>query len=418
MDCTFSSNSATYGGGSYEDTLTRCTFSGNSADKGGGSYLSTLTDCMLTNNLATGYGGGSYEGTLTGCTLANNAAYVDGGGSYDGTLINCIIWNNTADGVSDNWFASSPDFAYCCTTPLPGGTGNSSDDPLFADGLAGHYRLLPQSPCLNAGYNDSVTTETDLDGNARISDGTVDLGAYEGATLSYLLITSTTLQVAIEVDTYDLAGISSDLSGTMVWSNAANQATGSQTAGTTWQISDIPLAPGENQISVQSTNAQRQSFGDWITVVRNPVDAGDSPIHYVSLSGTAEWPYTNWVTAATCLQNAVDAAVDGDTILVAAGTYKLDDQVVVTNAVCLQSVAGAEYTLLDGQQKNRVLYLGQEVTVDGFTVTNGYSQGYGGGVHCENESTLTHCIIANNSAVIAGGGSYLGTLSDCTLSGN
>ena len=42
-----------------------------------------------------------------------------------------------------------------------------------------NLRLQPNSPCINAGDNSYVTGATDLDGNPRISGGTVDIGAYE-----------------------------------------------------------------------------------------------------------------------------------------------------------------------------------------------------------------------------------------------
>ena len=52
-----------------------------------------------------------------------------------------------------------------------------------------NLRLQSNSPCINAGDNDFVTTATDLDGNPRVVSGTVDIGAYEyqgtGSVISY-----------------------------------------------------------------------------------------------------------------------------------------------------------------------------------------------------------------------------------------
>ena len=45
---------------------------------------------------------------------------------------------------------------------------------------AGDYRLLPSSPCIDKGINqDWMLDATDLAGNPRILNGTVDMGAYE-----------------------------------------------------------------------------------------------------------------------------------------------------------------------------------------------------------------------------------------------
>jgi hypothetical protein len=60
-----------------------------------------------------------------------------------------------------------------------GGTGNITNDPVFIDLAGGNLRLQSSSPCINAGNNGYVGTPTDLDGNPRIINGTVDMGAYE-----------------------------------------------------------------------------------------------------------------------------------------------------------------------------------------------------------------------------------------------
>ena len=56
-------------------------------------------------------------------------------------------------------------------------------DNKFGDTNAGNYRLLGDSPCVNAGLNDAwMTNAVDLDGRPRIhvySGNIVDIGAYE-----------------------------------------------------------------------------------------------------------------------------------------------------------------------------------------------------------------------------------------------
>ena len=58
--------------------------------------------------------------------------------------------------------------------------GNSSLDPRFFDPESGDLHVTSDSPAINAGSNDYASGNTnDLDGNARVLDGTVDIGAYE-----------------------------------------------------------------------------------------------------------------------------------------------------------------------------------------------------------------------------------------------
>lgn len=125
-------------------------------------------------------------------------------------------------------------------------------------------------------------------------------------------------------------------------------------------------------------------------------------IHYVDASGTNPVsPYTNWVTAATNIQNAVDAASSGELILVTNGVYATGgriwsdsgtNRVTLTNSVTLQSVNGPAVTMIVGGRAvgaslttaTRCVGMGNNAVLLGFTLTNGEAGGgnypSGGGV--------------------------------------
>ena len=59
------------------------------------------------------------------------------------------------------------------------GEGNIDADTLFVDVTGGDLRLLFESPAINAGINSEVILPGDRDGNPRIVEDRVDMGAYE-----------------------------------------------------------------------------------------------------------------------------------------------------------------------------------------------------------------------------------------------
>jgi hypothetical protein len=134
----------------------------------------TLEDCVITGNVAWDGAGGALRSTLRNCTVVNNAG--SPGGTYQCTNYNCTIYYNTYFG-GPNW--SGGLLTNCCTYPLPSGTGNFTNAPMFVDVTNGNLRLQTNSPCINAGNNSYVTNSLDLDGRPRIVGGTVDIGAYE-----------------------------------------------------------------------------------------------------------------------------------------------------------------------------------------------------------------------------------------------
>ena len=59
------------------------------------------------------------------------------------------------------------------------GDNNVVADPRFVNAANGDFHLAAGSPCIDAGVNSYVAGATDLDGNARIVNGKVDIGCYE-----------------------------------------------------------------------------------------------------------------------------------------------------------------------------------------------------------------------------------------------
>jgi len=183
-NCIVKNCMAALGGGIAGGTVYNCTITQNRVTNGGGgTEASDIYNSIIYDNDA-GFAAGSYYGTRVNCTIVGNRAswsYNDGAGVSFGNTYNSIVWNNTVNGVVNNYYlANGGVLSYCCTYPLPSGTGNLSSDPLFVDASSADYRLLKGSPCLNVGNNSYAVGSIDLLGSARIQNSTVDMGAFEG----------------------------------------------------------------------------------------------------------------------------------------------------------------------------------------------------------------------------------------------
>ena len=185
----------------------------------------------------------------------------------------------------------------------------------------------------------------------------------------------------------------------------------------------------------------------FLLVLTTACSTASATIRYVDLNcPTPTAPYTNWSTAATTIQDAVDAVNGADLILVTNGVYAsgggsvygMSNRVAVTKSgITVQSVNGPEQTIIQGWQVPgttngpgaiRCVCLAGNAVLSGFTLTNGatlasgdeYNSQSGGGVRAISQSAVvTNCIITGNSAARYGGGVYgYGTLNNCILIGN
>ncbi len=202
------------GGGIYNRTsILNCenvTITGNNSTAGAGiiiEYYSNvkINNAIIASNTATNFGGGVYtedsEVIMNNTTIANNSTTVsDGGGIYSGsslkpvTLNNCIIWNNKCGQEGNQLYRYYGDLTlnYCCysngpndiiSQPSPPTTSNCINlNPMFVNAAGGDHRLYGNSPCVNNGDNSANTTSTDIRGQARKQQTTIDIGAYEWTT--------------------------------------------------------------------------------------------------------------------------------------------------------------------------------------------------------------------------------------------
>ena len=132
--------------------------------------------------------------------------------------------------------------------------------------------------------------------------------------------------------------------------------------------------------------------------------------------GPSGYPYSK-------IQDAIDAANTGDTVLVHDGTY--EENIVITGkSITLRSANGPTVTIIDGNNTGYVVYIGTNGTiVDGFTIRNGTAN-FGAGIRIwwQASAVIKNSIITGNIAAWFGGGIYTDslstTISDCTISFN
>ncbi|MHC4498150.1 MAG: right-handed parallel beta-helix repeat-containing protein, partial [Planctomycetota bacterium] len=510
IDCTFSGNTADGRGGGIGNSndasavLVNCRFLGNSAAWSGGGMASsrgggTLLGCTFSGNSSDKHGGAlSGTATITNCTFSANSAEI-GGGIYGGesSLTNSILWGNR------DFFGAGEEAQICGGTLIVdysciqgwsgalGGTGNIADDPWFveavgADHVAGteddNLRLLSGSPCLDAGDNSALPPSliTDLDGNPRVVNGVVDMGAYEGPKQGFRLNTqavtvaegqAATFTVALAMDPLGTVEVTvahrsgdSDItvvSGASLVFNSSNYT----------QPQTVTLAAAEDADYFNGSAVIGVSASGFVTAALGALEwDNDTPaVLYVDDSATGADDGTSWSDAFTDLQEALAVAAGlskvkeirvGQGIYTPAGpggdrdaTFQLLSNLVLRGGYAglnqpdpdardvetyetilsgdLDGNDGPDFTN-NGENSRHVVtgrLIDETAVLDGFTITagNGYEDadnyGYkGGGMYVESSNpTLVDCTFRGNLAVI-GGGMYIksgsSTLTGCTFRGN
>lgn len=414
-NCLFLSDSANYGGAiytSYDNCIvSNCTLIGNKAYYGGGAYGSgQFYNCLIANNTANYYGGIDFSGGMYNCHIVANQTLNSSTLNYTyGQVYNSLFWGNRSPNYPDAYQTDgSATFTHCAIEgnypnystltgcfPLSSENEGNLTSPRFVRpsigvgaeyALGNDWTLQEGSILIDRGYMDStiVLPSTDLAGNSRVQNGTVDMGCYESTNLGLILPEYTN-------------GI----------------------------------------IYVTPTGAGLRDGTSWA----NAMDDINTAILHSSLSGhpqvwVAEGTYQG-DTGANAFTMVGGVDVYGGFAGNESATFNLDAR-----------DREAHLTVLDGMGSRRVLYQPADLTNDssiwdGFTLTGGQAgdndgggaylrQGgilanstvtncrgyYGGGVY-NNYGTLRNCLITGDSAYNGGGVyNYYGTITNCTITAN
>jgi hypothetical protein len=441
-NCYFIGNEAEDEGGGMANQnashakIINCTFTNNYSGAagafryGGGAGLANtsssppITNCLFVGNKVDGgnfdNGGGILNDadsnpTITNCTFVDNYAK-NGGGIYnkDGSaaiITNCIIWGNTinnGDGTQVKNDNSDPTFAYC---DIEGGWDGS-------------------------GVANSGSTPVDGGGNINADP------QFVGSTLNVH-------------HPYSIWGTSP----------CADAGYG----GTNSQPYDIRGAGFDRKLSKTDGTAGTIDIGAYEFNINNdPVNTGR---YYVDADASGNDNGSNWANAFTSFQSALDNAVSGDEIWVAAGTYKpssfydgptdnnrhyhfrmINGVTIYGGFAGIETSAsertnygsgGANETILSGDIGtpddnsdncyhvfNHPLGVGLDGTavLDGFSITGGNANilaphNYGGGMYNSSSSSpsIINCTFTNNTASFGGGMSNISSspsIINCTFKDN
>ncbi|UCG47658.1 MAG: right-handed parallel beta-helix repeat-containing protein [Phycisphaerales bacterium] len=480
---------SSYGGAIYcqgsSPTISRCRIMNNRSVyyRGGGAGIccydnsNPLIDhCIIAGNVDTSYytyyGGGAAvfcekqsHPVVTHCTIvANNADLSTGGGIKIGwqsgaTIANCIFWRNSAAlGPQIDIARTGYDDISVSHCDIQGGLAGISTpdlwpldwcryiidaDPCLVDPNAGDYHLSNLSPCINAGDPNFGPGPdlTDIDGDPRVINGRIDIGADEFDAEGPVIEISPRLfhfyaeEFGPDPQPQTLT-IRNSGAGSLKWRMTEDcpwlslTPTFGESAG---RPNQIELAASVEALNIGRYKCKLHGADP------NAVNTPQSVTVFLHVYGTAAHVPAQLPT----IQDGVDYVFDGGKVIVADGLYTGPGNRNVDfkgKNLTLHSENGPEHCIIDCQKAGRAFYFHSaedaNAVLDGLTITNGSSdpddyytptdppRGNGGAILCENSGpTITNCVITRSYAGYYNGGAIACTdsnsiITNCRISDN
>ena len=302
-------------------------------------------------------------------------------------ITNCIIW------YSDNFLgqvffnSSYPVISYSDIKNWNGGTNNFSNDPLFENYF--DFSLKLQSPCINSG-----------DSNSEIDpDGTItDMGWASFDMKGFGTISGT---VSLDEGPRTINN---------VLIKAGNEVSSPLSSG----LYKINLPAGNYTVSAQLTPKTHEDQND-IDIIEGLNTTGinfflpnDSANYSINVEKDGNGDFVN-------INEAVTAAITGDSIIVADGIYNesislIGKSLILASLYLFDNDSTHIYnTIIDGEDQKQQIFIDSAETktkIAGLTFTNGKSD-FGGSCYARSSAVeFSNCKFIKNRAENSGGAIY------------
>lgn len=292
------------------------------------SSASNLVMCFNDGSIWDNHDGNNWTFSVTGTTVpvvpfagTANIAYAS-----DGTQVPLTVYYNPSGRVLAGASAVYVHYGLTDTetntvwTVAPGTAMSSREGGLY---FAATFTPPPGSKTLTVCFNDGTVWDNNSDAN-----WSFDLGDRYPAVPKGIFVTSHEDGESVGSGTaaVSISGTAYGITGTIVWTNAANGATGSFPASDTWTVKSIPVAPGNNSIGFSATTPGASTI---VTV------AADEAANYESWTsgsnagtGFGEWQLGDEIQGGASYFKATTANnANLDIGTTAFGLYAANDQV-------------------------------------------------------------------------------------------
>lgn len=477
--CAFNKNASNARGGALQTLpgrsllLEDCEFLNNAADFGGAVYFegvapATMRNCLFVGNQAAFEGGASWTDgrqlLVSNCNFVGNAAGQRGGALYftrvstdlQHSISNSIFVSNNSQIGANISIVGSPTrllVDHCCIPdglasidtisggPLTWGVQNIETTPSFAF-PAGDYRLMADSPCIDAGNPAAPGGLAVLDHEriGRILDGDgdsiaiPDIGAYEfDRDRPRIALAAERLEYFVSTDGPDFSEaiplIRSTGGPSLSWSintesdwliaTPTNGDSSGEADAVVLSAATSSFTPGRYQAQLVVSGTGALNTPRTIEVVVNVTTNRRVPSQYSSI------------------QAAVAAATDGDTIELETGTYSgpQNRSILLVDKILTFAGTGStpSQTVIDGENVGRLFEVhtnnrARSVRFENLTIFRG-SANQGAGVRVDRGAAAFHnCMLDANQVPLPGSSTTNGsavyvfrgslTLENSTVSNN